>query len=245
MNFLSFLAMSYYGVGIMMACTLAALVISIRYYRRHRNLRIFTYYIAFSFLQDMATFYALPYTHSWNLRMVMLVITALGFILFEFIVCNLFILRYIISPVRRRMIRIDCLLFFGILIFMYVGISHRILAGSYAVLESILIVPPCLLYFYELFLTVNIQPLKNQPAFWVVTGILFLHACDILLMLTFKFFGDYADAAFTLNYILYSLLFILLIRAYLCKPEKSSSMGHSPDIRSSVPHAESIQDLSY
>jgi hypothetical protein len=92
--------------------------------------------------------------------------------------------------------------------------------AGYFLLESVFLVPPCLLYFYERFLTVNLQPLKEQPSFWVVTGVLFLNSCSIPLQLTFGYLGKYREAAFSLNYILYSIFFILLIRAYLCSPEK-------------------------
>ena len=202
----------------MIAFTLAALVVSIKYYGRHRVLRIFTYYIAASLLQDLSALYILLCVHSGQLQTDLLEISVNTFMLFDFIVCNFFILHYISSPLRRRIIRLNGLLFLGLLILFYIRLYPRTLGLSLVPYQCIFLILPCLLFFYELFLTVNPQPLKNQPAFWVVTGILFLHACDVPLMLTVPFLQHYAQAAYSLNYILYSLLFILLIRAYLCTP---------------------------
>jgi hypothetical protein len=143
--------------------------------------------------------------------------------LFSFIACNLFILHYIGSPLKRRIIRINGLLYFGVLIFAAAKTSFRLSEMFLAVSESIFLVPPCLVYFYELFSTVNLRPLKNQPAFWVVTGMLFLNASIIPLYLTVEYLGNYTMQSYTLNYILYSIFFILLIRAYLCPPENSAA----------------------
>jgi hypothetical protein len=217
---LSFLAQSFYCAGLMILTTMAALVVSITHYRRHRSLRIFTYYIALSLLADITAFFAFPYPPNWNFRLVVAAITTNAFLLFEFIVCNLFILRYIGSPLRRRIIRINGLLFFGLLIFGVAMTYPHFMMAYYIVLDSIFLVLPCLIYFYGLFSTANLWPLTDQPAFWVVTGILFLHACDIPLQMTIYFLGSHQETAYTLNYILFSVFFILLIRAYLCTPEK-------------------------
>lgn len=244
MKIVTFLAQSFYCVGVMMASGLAALVISIRYYSRHRDLRIFTYYIAFSLLQDLTAFYAYPYTPTRYFRMAMLSMITNAFMLFEFIVCSLFILRYLLSPLRRWVVRINTLLFLGLMLFVFIHAAiynpNKMLEGSSAALGIFFLVIPCLIYFYELFVTVNLQPLKNQPAFWVVTGLLFLTAGDTVVFLTTGFLGEYGEAAFSLNYILYSTFFILLIRAYLCIPENCDSREPLPNILSSGTHAESV-----
>ena len=227
MKFFSFLAQYFYSMGLMILLALIALVISLKYHSRHRNLRIFTYYIAFSLLQSMAAFYRYLYPHQ-QYPVLTENISNFSFMLFEFIICNLFIMHYIVSPVRKLIIRINGLvffvfLFFLILFFPSINKYTRITSAVFYLLESAFLVLPCLIYFYELFLTVNLRPLRDQPSFWVVTGILFLNTCSIPLLLTVNFLGKYREPAIVLNYILYSTLFILLIRAYLCTPEKLTS----------------------
>jgi hypothetical protein len=218
---LQYFSRCYYCVALMILFTVAALVTSIVYYRRHSSLRIFTYYIAFSLLESIGDCYYCTSAASKNFRAILLGIAYNAFMLFEFIVFIIFILHYTGSPRRRWIIRIDALLFFGLLVFFAIWKSFlQALEHSYFLVESVFLVLPCLIYFFELFQTVNPRPLKNQPSFWVVTGILFLNACSIPLLLTSGFMGIYKEAAFTLNYILYSVLFILLIRAYICPPEK-------------------------
>lgn len=220
MKFLSFLSPNFYCVGIMMFLAVAALVASIRYYQRHRSLRIFTYYIAFSLTESMVAYFSFVYPKFDFYQTFILRITYGSFAVFEFVICNFFILHYVGSPLRRRIIRINGLLF--LLILTVLIMIHRI-AVSIFILDSVFLVPPCLIYFYELFLTVNPKPLKDQPSFWVITAILFLNACSIPLQLTFDFLGRYAEAAYSLNDILYGILFIMLIRAYLCSPEIRTS----------------------
>ena len=225
---LDLLAQSYYCAILMFLATMAALVISIIHYRRHRNLRIFTCYIALSLLQDLSTTYVI-YSDAplWNFWVVLMITLTIAFVLFGFIACNLFILHYIGSPLKRRIIWINGLLYFGILIFAAAKTYFRLSEMFLAVLESIFLVPPCLVYFYELFSTVNLQPLKSLPAFWVVTGILFLNACAIPLYLTVEYLGSYTQVSYTLNYILFSAFFILLIRAYLCPSENPGDRSKS------------------
>jgi len=221
LNIFAFLAECHYLVGVMILSAMAALVISIIYYNYNRGLRIFTYYIAFSLLQDMAAYYAsAPFGPARNFQLVVFHVTTIAFMLFEFTVCNLYILGYVGSRPGRRFIRVSGLLFLGFLIFSAARNVLNFSDSDYAVPECVLLTISCLIYFYELFLTMNLRPLKDQAAFWVVTGILFVNACDIPLLLTIRFMRSYYDEVFSLNYILYTILFVLLIRAFLCPPEK-------------------------
>ena len=205
--------------------TIVALVVGIIRYRYHRTLRIFTWYIAFSLLTDLIASYIYAYWPRGSFPMKVMNATTITFSLFEFVVCNLFILHYISSQPRRRIIRISGLLYFAVLLFVVFVTYPLYYDEYYTVPEAIFLVIPCLFYFYELFLTRNLRPLTDQPAFWVVTGILFLNACDIPLLVTANFMGNAHDfnEAYSLNYVLYSILFVLLIRAFLCPPEESST----------------------
>jgi len=233
----------------MILFTVAALIIGIVHYKRHRNLRILTWYIAFSLFQDISCSYAFPHRHPGNFRVDQMYVTAIGFMLFEFIACNLFILRCIHSPQRRRVIKINALLYFGLmavdaaLTFPDFSRMYDMYAMYYVLPESFFLVLPCLIYFYELFLTRNLRPLTGQPAFWVITGILFLNACEIPLLVASKLLKEsthYFNEAFSLNYILYSILFGLLIRAYLCPPESNRPATGRP---STLPEDDLIADI--
>jgi hypothetical protein len=208
-----------------MVCTLAALVVSIACYRRHPSMRIFPYYIASSLLSDIIVCVAFLYYPGDFLLLAITSISRYAWVVFEFVALNLFILRSVGSPSWKRIIRINALAFFVLLILAILTIpylhTHQV---YYFTLQSAFLVPPCLIYFYRLFQTSNLRPLKDQPAFWVITGILFLKACSIPLLLTIYLMKGYEETVFTINYALYSLLFALLIRAYLCPPSNAQSV---------------------
>ena len=215
------LAHSYYSMVVMIVATVAALVVSIKYYGRHKDLRIFTYYIALSLTEDVIGLCEFLPAHS---RSVILA-TAIAinvFALFEFIICHLFILHYIVSPTRRLIIKINLFVFPGLLAILLIKTYPAGIYSPYFLMECIFLVIPCLLYFYELFQTVNLRPLKNQPAFWIVTAFLFHNACTIPFALTIGFLGKYQEAASSVVYFLYSIVFLFIIRANLCSPENSA-----------------------
>jgi hypothetical protein len=91
-----------------------------------------------------------------------------------------------------------------------------------SVIESLFILIPCLFYYYQLFVSQE-TTLKNHPPFWVVTGILFYTSCSIPVFLLVDYINKnlsgYYNVVFSLNYVLYILLFSLFIKAYLCKRE--------------------------
>jgi hypothetical protein len=147
------------------------------------------------------------------------------FMLFEYSLCNFIILRQISSKGRRRAIYINALIFVAILAFAISENYHFAYQATFFFFESLFLLLPCLLYFYDLFVSVQPAPLKDQPAFWVVTGFLFLNACSIPMLMTVAEAGHYHAAVYSLNYILYAIFSILLIRAYRCPPLKQP--GHA------------------
>lgn len=221
MTLIEFLAQSYYCIVVMIASTLAALVVSIMYYGRHRNLRIFTYYIAFSLIEDVAGLFECTNLGNRPVVLTGIIITDL-FMFFEFIVVQLFILQYIVSPVRKRIIRINIFLF-PVLMSYILTVTYPIgLYEPFFLLAFVFLIPPCLFYFYELFQKVSLQPLKDQPAFWIVTAFLFHCACTIPYGLTAYYLGKYQQAASSIVYILYCVVFLFIIKANLCPVKKRS-----------------------
>jgi hypothetical protein len=202
----------------MLASTVAALVVSIKYYGRHRNLRIFTYYIAFSLVEDVAGLFECVNPDKRSVLLTGLFVTNL-FVLFEYVICHLFILHYIMSPIRRRIIKINVFVLPALMAYLLIKKSPAAIYYPYFVFDCIFLMLPCLFYFYELFQKLNLQPLKDQPVFWIVTAFLFHIACSIPYGLTGGFLGEYQEAASSVVYILYSVVFLFIIRANLCSPE--------------------------
>ncbi len=211
-----------YAVPLVLA-TVIALVFSIRHYQSHRTLRIFTYYIFFSLLTDIAAFWERASSGIGHGEHIALNIYYNLFIVIEFLAFSLFILHYIRKRSARLAIKTTIIVFLAM--FLWISFIHFGFVPSrqyinYIIAESVFLVLPCLIYYYELFITLTARPLKDEPSFWAVTGIFVLKSCSIPLWLTLTWLGRFALIAFSLNSVLYCILFILLVRAYCCSPDK-------------------------
>lgn len=90
--------------------------------------------------------------------------------------------------------------------------------------EGILLLPICISYFVQLFRKPPYPNLKNEPGFWISAGMLSFLACT----LPYSILENYVSKGsfflllqlYSIFYIFYILLFLAIIRAYLCKPKK-------------------------
>ena len=92
---------------------------------------------------------------------------------------------------------------------------------SLSTFDSISLIISSFFYFYELFKSSSYIEIKELPAFWVVTAILFYNCCSLPIFVFLRFFYAsntyYYRIMFSLNYILYGLVYIMFVKAYLCK----------------------------
>lgn len=97
------------------------------------------------------------------------------------------------------------------------------LTAYISVTNSILILIPAFYYFYTLFLEPPTKHLLQEPSFWITTGIAFLHSLNIPLFLIenylLKQFITIWYSMYSINYIAYCFLFILLIISLLCNKD--------------------------
>lgn len=209
-------------VGVMLLVESIALIISILNYRRHRTLRVFTYYILFSMAQ--MTFEIVYYAEGQTilLQNFMVAFTNL-FMLFEFSVGIFYILRNMSGRGRKIAVYVDASIYLGLLLWVAIRNFKYYYQGSFFFYESFFMLPPCLLYFYDIFILGHSRRLTDEPSFWIVTGIVLLDAVSIPMYLAWAFSGHARDNVYIANYILYTILFLLMIRAYRCPPINSLS----------------------
>jgi len=145
--------------------------------------------------------------------------------IFEFCVFSLLILHYIVGSGRRLAVKLNTVIFFIaeiILLFWTFPPRSNIPLG---LLEGAAIVPPGVIYYYELFTSMNTKALKDRPSFWVVTGILCQAACNSFLILSMEYMGRFGDGAYAFGILFYCILFVLLLRAYKSPPEAKFSFS--------------------
>ncbi len=149
--------------------------------------------------------------------------------LLELLIFSNFYHQLIKNQAVRKLTVLTNLLF--VLFFIYMGVADKdfydkgISESTQSIVytvEGIILLLLCSFYFFELFKKLPIGDLKNEPVFWVSTGLLFFMACTLPYSLLENYIQRYypalSFALYSLFYVFYTLLFIMIIRAYLCKP---------------------------
>ena len=93
-------------------------------------------------------------------------------------------------------------------------------------IEFLLLIPPYLIYFHELFSTDLSINLYQRPSFWIVTGIFFYSVISVPYYLVESFLLDNQPNYWPLTYLLFFSLplainFIFLAKAFLCRKSLS------------------------
>lgn len=203
----------------MLIINLIAFFFSLKHYGRHRAFRIIPYYFGSWLLMEGTQFYWYTSPPGDRFTYVLNLITAC-FIIFEFCVFSQLILYYIAGAGRRLVMKLNTVIFFIGEIFLYFRGFPRNPIVSMCLLESAALVPPLVIYFYELFTNMNTKALKDRPSFWVVTGIMCQNVYNTCLTLSMEYMGRFSSGAYTFAILFYCVLFVLFMRAYKCRPEE-------------------------
>jgi len=116
-----------------------------------------------------------------------------------------------------------------IIYFAYYRINHGKIGQHF--MQTVFTIPvlflaaSCSAYYIDIFRRTRDRNLAEQPSFWVVTGLAFF----MINTLPFSIAGQYLvkashylyDKLFSIFDIFYCLLFLTVIKAYLCKPVRS------------------------
>ena len=94
------------------------------------------------------------------------------------------------------------------------------------VLECIIIIPTCLIWYWELFSRNEPVNLFREPSFWLVTGIFFYLATIIPLMVTTNYLSTHgmrtaARSLFSINNFSLVITYILFIKGFTCRISRS------------------------
>jgi len=145
---------------------------------------------------------------------------------FELFIFSYFLFQVIQSPlIKKIVIMLICL--FALFFVQYsvqkgLGDSNDIAV----VLESVIIIIPCLTYFRELFARDEPVNLVREPCFWMVTGIFFYLATIIPLYMTRSYLDAHglsgvAKSLSSINNFALSITYFLFIWSFTCRIKKS------------------------
>jgi hypothetical protein len=217
LSFITFISAYYYSVGLLILVEIVALYVAIKNYRQHRRLRVFVYYTLFSLLQIL-TPYLLGGVANRVLSERIFGIVSNGFMFFEFTVCALYVYMHLTGRARKRAVVIDALVFLLVLSWVILRRPESIFHPVFFFFESFFLLLPCLLYIYDLFVNPPPGKLRDYPSFWVVTGFLVLNGCSVPLLLGGELMSRFGTYEYVVNFSLYMVLFLSLMRAYYCAP---------------------------
>jgi hypothetical protein len=218
---LYFLRETYYVPLIMLLLCLITATIGYRNRHRFTYLKLFPIYALASALQVILTFFIYIFQPSSFLLIVntsIIIFVSIEFFIFFNLLSQLIKNRYF----KRSMAAMQ---FSFILFSVFVWLNfktNQCLPLSFNIVNSTCLIIPCLFYFYELFKAPPTISLSAQPAFWVIIGFSFMAICSIPFYLLENYFynnmPDFYNQVCTLNYVFYCLVFILISKAFLCKP---------------------------
>jgi len=86
--------------------------------------------------------------------------------------------------------------------------------------ESAIILLPCFVYLYQLFLNPPVLDLLQEPSFWFTSGVLIYFVLTLPLFIIVDNLNDhyYIAVVNMINSIGYMIIFSFLIKAYRCRP---------------------------
>jgi hypothetical protein len=224
-DFLAASSNYFYSDILLIACSLLASIVGFMNRFRYRELTFFYLYPFFSFIQS--TFVpAISYLTDLSADFLdsLINLSILAFMMFEFFIVSFYYVR--VLALRRFKISVIALATIYLIFFL----TDRIVANPWYrpslesyLFQSLFVLTPAVFYSITLIKSPPNESLTNSPTFWITVGTLiyFLGTLPIYIVTNFVLndHGNIVESSlFSINYFCYSIFFILILRAYLCKP---------------------------
>lgn len=230
-DYYKILTQFYFSDFIMIIISFIAFSVALKHHKVSGDLKLITYYLGAFVFQNFIAIYAELIVNKFSIEL----FTENILLLAEFIFLNMYLYRIISSEKMRAVMKYFYWVFPVLILIEWIIWPFYGPSSFASVLKSLYFIGPCLVYFYELFANPKQIFLKSHPSFWIVTGILFYNTCTLPVFLLDTFFQKkspfYSDLSFSLNYIVYGILFLLMIKAYLCR-RKTTALPVEPQIKS-------------
>lgn len=151
--------------------------------------------------------------------------------LFEYLILTHYIVISISTLNYRKLLLVNSIVTISLFLIIILRInqySKLEFAGSLHliyIVETLSLFISCLFYFLDLYISPQISNLKQTPSFWIVIGV-FIYAIGTLplsIITQYLFVKSYEryNNMYSLIYFFYSILFLMIIRSFLCKPLKT------------------------
>ena len=207
---------------IVMASALTSFLVAFRFKNRHKELSHLHIYSLASFIQ--CSFYHIATASPIANKGQLISSSVHIFIIIETTcIFYFFYKNQMFSVNSKRILFVLYALFITLYLHSFAKNNFRIIpSGSIYYMQSLIVLAPCFIYIFQLFLNPPILNLLEEPAFWFNAGIMiyFILTFPIYFMIDYFSKGPIYILLDTFNYIGYILIFLFLTRAYVCKPKE-------------------------
>jgi hypothetical protein len=148
-------------------------------------------------------------------------ISAYIFVTIEFIIFCLLLINIISNNFVKR--SLSRLIFLFPVLSLIIWYSNELFAKAISIIttvESFVLIPACLYYFYELFKRPPLLILTKEPAFWITTGILFLLVSITPFYLFLSYFLDTSINMQIIDHVAYDIIVILFTKSVYVNKNK-------------------------
>jgi hypothetical protein len=214
----------FYGTSLLflIVTSLYATIYGLLYKNRFKEMKFIFIYPAASFVETFI-FPTIGYYYPRLSGMQNMVVNI--FLIIEFLIIYHYYLQ-IITNVKAKII-------LNVVRFLYV--SSMILIWSitntftedpeiFFFPQAILILVPGFYYFIEIIKGSYKTDLKSEPTFWIMIGIILYFGCTLplfLLVNILDFYELWQRSVYSINCVCYGLLYLLMIKAFLCKKREA------------------------
>lgn len=146
------------------------------------------------------------------------------FLLIEFI--SIFIFFYQVVLIGKLKKTLKLILSTYILIFFYLWYYYNPLLYypfDLVFIQALYVLLIAVICLIDLFKNNPKRSLLSEPSLWIITGSLLYFLCTLPIYIAREFVFEangalIEEGLYSINYICYSIFFLLIIRAYLCRP---------------------------
>lgn len=210
----------------MLLVELITIIIGLISVRNQKIGRLFIFYTFFDVLILLLAFYLA--SHNSPIKSKFSSYTNSLIAAVELTVYYFFFFKVLNNQSVKKLLKVLLLAYIALLSFFlatrFSFLTNRFSYVSYVLntIEFLFILPPCLVFFFEIVNTESKLNLLERPSFWIVTGIFFYALISIPYYLLSRYI-DISHFKFknvlgaTLFNIPYAINFLFLIKAFLCK----------------------------
>ena len=217
-----------FGEPIMTGCEILALTICLVYSTRTNLGKAFFLYILFDFSIGLFDYYLKYFSEAPQKKSNDIIYITNSFIsVVELCVYYYFFFRVLQNIIVKHAMKFLLIVFMIFFVGLIISNTKKIdsyghFSGIIGAAEFLFLLLPCFTYYFELFSMKTSEDLLKRPSFWIVTGIFFYSVVSIPYYLIANFlavnkYHSQSELAIFMFYIPFSISFLFLTKAFLCK----------------------------